>query len=287
MLGNEPNHPAVAWRDNPQRFYEASVTAKKTLETIGAKNVLISLPGLAHYGGDEYLAKLIKEFTALSYNHTERANPPFLPVDIVSDHFYGSIQDLLPRIMLMRARMKKEGIGDKKYFITEIGNPKGDFRQNEITNQELAECYIPQVLSLAVGSQLVDRIFYYSLYDATNAEHSLAKRQDGKLEKTPAYTSWSVMTRLLARTNHISLTQERNHDRVDGKRRDGIHFSVLWATHMEEPAYVPIPKDAKVFSALGQELKERSEETLLLPPPSRDSLGGPAAIFLSHTDSPY
>jgi hypothetical protein len=280
VWGNELNDPNTPWRDDLPALFDVLVAAVAAKKKYGLNDVEFSLPGLAYYGHGEYLQKMLRTFRDLQRTKYAGGAGDLL-VQRVADHYYGPVDTLLERIRTMRGIMSAEGVTQLKYDLTEMGNPTlGDGQQVVITDQQLAEGYIPQVASIAIGSGQVDRISYYSLLDISPV-HSLMQLQDGRLIKKPSYQSFVVMAKLLARLNTLAVMEEKEIVRVDARRTDDISFQIIWSKLQGRDVWVDFPRGARAFNTLGQEVKEDRAGQIVLKAREHSYLGGPARIIVT------
>ncbi len=280
VWGNEPNSPYAPWRDNLAELFEIFSAAADVKNQYNLKDLDLSLPGLAYYGEGEYLQKMIRTMREMQKRRNGSASED-LPAQRVADHYYGPVEEFLPRIRKMREVMAKEGAGNLKYDLTEVGNPTLDPSQQKATDAQLAEGHIPQLSSLAVGSGIVDRFFYYSLL-GSNYDDSITRVENGGLVLRPSYRSFIVMAKLLARLDKVSLSEEQDLVRMEGSRSDGIDFTVVWSKVPDRDLTVDLPKGRQLFDALGQEVKEANREQVTLKPKSHPYLAGPARILIGY-----
>ncbi len=279
VWGNELNDPATPWRDNLPALFDIFWAAANAKRKYGLNDLHLSLPGLAYYGHGEYLRKMLATFRDLQRRKYPSA-PNELPVQRVTDHYYGPVDGLLQRIRLMRDIMASEGITQLKYDLTEMGNPSLDPSLPRASDQQLAEGYIPQVASVAIASGQVDTIDYYSLLDIS-PDHSVMRIEGGRLVKKPTYQSFLVAAKLLARLKTLNVAEERDFVRVDGRRTDGIAFQILWSRVSDGQVWLDLPRGARVFDALGREVREERVGKLVLNRREHPSLGGPARILIT------
>jgi len=181
IWGNELNDPSTPWRDNLPALFDILTAAAATIRKVGLSGIDLSMAGLAYYGHGEYLQKSIRTFRELQRKRTP-ASPNDLPFQRVADHYYGPVDGLLQRIRIMRGIMSGEGVTQLKYDLTEMGNPTLEPNQQRASDLQLAEGYIPQVASIAIGSNLVDRISFYSLADISSIDMLL------RIGETPKVT---------------------------------------------------------------------------------------------------
>jgi hypothetical protein len=276
VWGNELNDPNTPWRDDLPALFDILTEASNARKRYGLNDVDLSLPGLAYYGHGEYMQKTLATFMDLQRKKFPSA-PNDLPVQRVADHYYGPVEGLLQRIQAIRGIMASTGATQLKYDLTEMGNPTLDPNQQRASDQQVAEGYIPQVASIAIGSGQVDKISYYSLLDLTNG-HSVMDVVDGRLVKKPTYQSFVVSAKLLARLKTLAVIDEGNLVRVDGRRTDGIAFQILWSKKQDQDIWTSLPAGARVFDALGQEIKEDKPGQVALRRSQHPALGGPARI---------
>lgn len=280
VWGNEPNSPYAPWRDNLPELLEILFAAAQAKRQYGLTDIDLSLPGLAYYGQGEYLQKMLRALKE-AQKRGSRAWPwQSLPIERVADHYYGPVEEFLPRIKKMRDIMAQEGVGSLKYDLTEAGNPTIDPDQQKASDNQLAECHIPQLSSMAVASGLVDRFYYYSLL-GSNYEDSLTLIDGGRLAKRSSYSAFLTMAKLLARLDKVSLAEEKDLVRVEGSRTDGVDFTVVWSKLPDRDLVVALPKGKRVFDAFGQEVKGDKPDQVVLKPKQHPSLAGPARIILS------
>lgn len=278
IWGNELNDPNAPWRDNLPALFDILSTANDTRKTYGLSDVELSLPGLAYYGHGEYLQKMLSTFRDLQRTKYPSA-PNDFPVQRVADHYYGPVDGLLQRIQMIRGIIAATGVTQLKYDLTEIGNPTLGGNQQLASDQQLAEGYIPQIASIAIASNQVDRINYYSLLDASD-DHSLMRVQDGRLVKKPSYQAVVVAAKLLARLTSLTVTDQGNLSRVDGRRTDNIAFQILWSK-VGQDVWADLPNGARVFNALGQEIQPQRPNQILLERSQLPVLAGPARIVVT------
>jgi hypothetical protein len=278
IWGNELNDPNAPWRDNLPALFDIVSAAAEARRDPGLASLDLCLPGLAYYGHGEYLQKMLRTFRDLQVKKYPKG-PAGLPVQRVADHYYGPVDSFLPRVKLMRDIMAAEGAGNLKYDLTEVGNPTLDANQPRVTDDQLAEGYVPQIASLAIGSGWVDRLTYYSLLDA-NDDHSLMRIQDGRLVKKPAYRTLVLMAKLLARLKSASLVEEADRVRLDGTRTDGITLQIVWSKVTDQDLWTDLPQGKRVFDSQGQELKPERPNQIALKPKQHPALAGAARIII-------
>ncbi len=278
IWGNELNDPSTPWRDNLPALFDILSTANNVRNVYGLTSVELSLPGLAYFGHGEYLQKMLSTFRDLQRTKFPAA-PNDFPVQRVADHYYGPVDGLLQRIQMIRGIMAATGVTQLKYDLTEIGNPTLSDSQQRASDQQLADGYIPQIASIAIASNQVDRIDYYSLLDASD-DHSLMRVQNGRLVKKPSYQAVVVAAKLLARLTSLTVTDQGNQTRVDGRRSDGIAFQILWSK-VNQDLWADVPKGARVFNALGQEMQPQRPNQILLERSQLPVLAGPARIVVT------
>lgn len=279
IWGNELNDPSTPWRDDLPALFDVFSAANAARRKYGLNNLDLSLPGLAYYGHGEYLQKMFRAFRDLQRKKFPSA-PNDLPVQRVADHFYGPVDTFLQRIKDIRGLMAAEGVTQLKYDLTELGNPSLGTNLTRASDQQMAEGFIHQVASIAIGSNLVDRINYYSLLDAAD-DHSVMRVEDGRLVKKPTYQAIVVAAKLLARLKTLNVLEERDLVRVDGRRTDGVSFQILWSKVSDRDLWTSLPAGTRVFDALGQEIKEERVGQFALRPRQHPALGGPARITVS------
>jgi hypothetical protein len=279
IWGNEPNDPYTPWRDDIPNVFEILALSEEVRKRHGLERTDLSLPGLAYYGHGEYLEKMLRMVKDLQSQRTSGDPAKTLPVQRVTDHFYGPVDQFLPRIRQMREIMEREGVGHLKYDLTEIGNPTMG-HEHKAGDERLAECYFPQVTSLAITSGLVDRICVYSLLGST-WEDSLAEVRDGRLLVRPSYRAFILLAKLLARLEGLGIVEDGEMVHVAGNRNDGIGFSIVWSRVAGRNLSVPVPRGARIFTALGDEVKEGDGSQITLWPTTHPALAGPARIIIS------
>ena len=142
IWGNEPNDPYTPWRDNIPSTFEAMSAADDARRKYGLQQVDISFPGLAYYGNGEYLEKMLRTAKELQQQRGPGDPAKNLPAQRVSDHFYGPVNQFLPRIRNMQDVMKREGAGHLKYDLTEVGNPTIG-REDKAGDERLAGGLLP------------------------------------------------------------------------------------------------------------------------------------------------
>ncbi len=280
IWGNEPNSPYAPWRDNLPELFAIFSAAANARRQHALSDLELALPGLAYFGQGEYLQKMVRTFKELQKKGGAPGWAGDLPADRIVDHYYGPVDGFLARIKLMREIMSKEGVGNLKYDLMEVGNPAMDPGQQKIPDEQMAECHIPQVASLAVGSGLVDRFCYYSLL-GSNWDDSITVVNDGRILKRPPYQAFVNMARLLARLDRAILTDSPDMVRLEGARNDGIDFTVLWSKVTDRELQAPLPRGKRVFSALGQEVKGDRPDRVVLRPKQHPLLAGPARILIA------
>lgn len=278
IWGNELNDPSTPWRDDLPDLFDIFTTAAALKEDQGLQDVDLCLPGLAFYQFGEYLQKMLRTFKDLQQKNFPK-DPYNLPIQRVADHYYGSVVDLLPRIQQIRGIMSSEGLAHLKYDLTEVGNPNLDPSQPPVTDDQLADCFVPQISSLAVGSGMIDRVTFYALLDA-NDKYSFMRVNDGRLVKKPAYQSLVVMAKLLSNLKSVSLSDEKDRVRFEGTRADGILFRVVWSKVTGQDIFEDLPKGARVFDVRGQEGVADKPSQIALKPQQHPALGGPARIMV-------
>jgi hypothetical protein len=279
IWGNEPNDPYTPWRDDIPNVFEILSLSDEVRETQGLERTDLSLPGLAYYGHGEYLEKMLQTVKELQRQRGSSDPARSLPVQRVTDHFYGPVDQFLPRIRQMRDIMAREGVGHLKYDLTEIGNPTMG-HAHKAGDERLAECFFPQIASLAITSGLVDRIYVYSLLGST-WEDSLVEVRDGRLLMRPSYRAFVLLAKLLARIEGIGIVEDGEVVHVAGSRSDGIGFSVVGSRVEGRELTIPVPRGARTFTSLGDEVKEGEGTHLTLWPKNHPSLAGPARIIIS------
>ncbi len=279
VWGNELNDPSTPWRDNLPALFDILCAAADARRKYGLNDLNLSLPAMAYYGHGEYLQKMVRTIRDLQRKRYPSSSDDFL-VQRVTDHYYGPVDGLLERIRLMRGIMATEGITRLKYDLTEMGNPSLDPNVPKASDQQLAEGYIPQVASIAIGSGQVDTIDYYSLLDLS-PDHSVMRIDSGRLVKKPTYQSFVVAAKLLARLSTLNVIEERDLVRVDGRRSDGIAFQILWSKLSNGDQWLNLPAGARVFDALGQPVREERPGQLALRRREHSALGGPARILIT------
>ncbi len=279
IWGNEPNDPYTPWRDDLSSLFDMFSAAASTRNAYRLNDLELSLPGLAYFGHGEYLEKMLRAFKELQARRNPRDRAPF-PVQRVADHYYGSVEAFLARIRMMRDIMSREGAGDLKYDVTEVGNPTLGGGQQKATDEQLATGFVPQISALAVGSGLVERVAFYALLDSS-PDFSVMLEGNGHLSRRATYSSFLVMARLLARLVSTRLTEEAEIVRVQGSRSDGIGFQVVWSKVPDRDTWIDLPRGQRVFDAFGNELKEERPGQISLKPKSHPALAGPARIFIS------
>jgi hypothetical protein len=280
IWGNEPNSPYAPWRDNLPELFSIFSAAANSRRQHALSGLELALPGLAYFGQGEYLQKMLRTFKELQKRSGAPAWAGELPADRITDHYYGPVDGFLPRIKMMRDIMAREGVGKLKYDLMEVGNPTMDPGQPKVTDEQMAECHIPQVACLAVGSGLVDRFCYYSLL-GSNWEDSITVVNDGRILKRPPYKAFVNVARLLARLDRAILTDSSDMVRLEGARSDGVDFTVLWSKVTDRELQVAVPKGKRVFSALGQEVRGDRPDQLVLKPKLHPLLAGPARILIA------
>ncbi|MHB1161508.1 MAG: hypothetical protein ACYC66_04860 [Chloroflexota bacterium] len=278
--GNELNDPHTPWRDNLPELVKIFRVAADTKRQYQMDDLDLSLPGLAYYGNGEYLQKLLKTFGALLPRRLPGEPIKQLPFQRVVDHYYGPVEGFLQRLTLMRETMDREGMNGLKFDLAEVGNPTMNGGQEQATDEQLAEGYVPQITSLAIASGMMDRLYYYSLLDRDDG-YSLVRIDKGNLARKPSYHSFITMARLLSRLSKITWSETGETMRVEGSRTDGIEFTLVWSRVTGRELVVPVPSDKRIFDALGQEVKEAAPQQVALPPRSHPSLAGPARILVS------
>lgn len=272
IIGNEPNDPSAVWRDKPSLIYHYCSQIKRILSDFG-RNIEVSLPGLAYYGDGTYLGNLLDIFLS----QTGQGN--FLPVDVVSDHFYGGVYDLVSRVKSMRQVIKRRGL-NLKYYLTELGSPGVLTYHEEIADDTLAKSFIPAAVSLAIASG-VDRIFYYSFFDSTEPRLSLVEGRDGHLTPKSSYQSFRLMAKLMARLKTISLEERGQYSRIFIEREDGIKAEVIWSNLDQNELEWGLTEKVGVFDVFGYEDRQSKENGILyLKPRPRPFLSGEPRILI-------
>lgn len=279
IWGNEPNDPYTPWRDDIPAIFEVLTASNIARREHGLESTDLSFPGLAYHGNGEYLEKMLQMAKDLQRRRGSDNPERKLPAQRVSDHYYGPVDQLLPRVRTMRDIMEREGVGHLKYDLTEVGNPTMG-PQEKVGDDQLAEGYFPQVASLAIASGLVDRFYVYSLLGST-WDDSLMDALDGRLVIRHPYRAFVLMAKLLARLEGISIVEDGDLVHVAGNRSDGIGFSVVWTRLGGQNLTIPLPKGARSFTALGDEVKEGDGTRLTLWPPNHPALAGPARVIIS------
>ncbi|MCL4533898.1 MAG: hypothetical protein M1370_01895 [Bacteroidetes bacterium] len=278
IWGNELNDPNTPWRDDLPALFDIFTTAAKVKKDQGLKDVDLCLPGLAYYQFGQYLQKMLSTFKDLQRKNFPK-DPDNLPIQRVADHYYGSVVDLLPRIQQIRGIMSSEGLAHLKYDLTEVGDPNIDASQPKITDDQLADCFVPQISSLAIGSGMIDRVIFYSLLDASDT-YSFMRIENGHLAKKPAYQSLVVMAKLLSNLKSVSLSDEKDRVRFDGTRSDGILVRVIWSKVTGQDIWEDLPKGGRVFDVRGQQLNPEKPNQIALKPQAHPALAGPARIIV-------
>jgi hypothetical protein len=206
-------------------------------------------------------------------------DPDNWPVHRIADHYYGAVEDLLPRVQIIKGIQSSEGMSRLRYDLTEVGDPTLGPGQQRATDQQLAESYIPQIAALAVGSSMVDRIMFYSLFDSGDS-YSFARVEDGRLVSRPTYHSFVTTAKLLSRLQRVAMSDEKERAVFEGWRSDGLEFQIAWSKVSDREVWLDLPKGKRAFDALGQELREDRPGQILLPPKPLPPLAGPARIII-------
>ena len=279
IWGNEPNDPGAAWRDNLPELVKIFSAAADTRKRYNLDDLELALPGMAYFGQGEYLQKLLQTFDALLPGWSDGSSK-YLPFQRVTDHYYGPIDGFLQRLTEMRQTMAKVGLNDLKFDLAEVGNPTVN-QGPLVTDQQLAEGYIPQITSLAVASGMMDRLYFYSALDAGDDRYSLTRIENGGLVMKPSYQAFVTMARLLSRLSNISWSETGETMRVDGSRTDGVEFTVVWSKVTDRDVVVPVPSGKRVFDALGSEVKLPDPQQVALSPRVHPALAGTARVLFS------
>jgi len=277
--GNEPNDPGAAWRDNLSELVKVFAAARDARKQYVLDDLEFSLPGMAYFGQGEYLQKLLGTFDALIPGWAGGSSKQ-LPFQRVVDHYYGPVEGFLQRLTLMRETMAKLGLNDLKFDLSEVGNPTTNPGEQPATDTQMAEGYIPQITSLAIGSGMMDRLYVYSLLDGDD-RFSLARVDNGSLVPKPSYQAFVNMARLLSNLSSVSWSETGETMRVDGTRTDGIDFSVVWSKVSGRDVVLPVPAGRRVFDALGVETGQANPQQVALGPKSHPSMAGPVRILVA------
>lgn len=278
IWGNELNDPNAPWRDNLPGLFEVFTSAAAVKQEYGLKDVDLCLPGIAYYAHGEYLQGMLRTFKDLQRKKFPKA-PDNLPFQRVADHFYGPLEQFLPRVQMMKGIISTEGLGQITYDLTEVGNPAVEPGQPPVSDQQLAHGFIPQVAALAMASAAVGRVLYYSLLDSSD-EHSLTSIYNGRLVMKSAYRSLVQVAKLLAGFKRIGLTDEKDRARVEGTRSDGKDFMVAWSKVSDQDLWLNVPEKTRVFDALGQAVSPERPNQVALKPKQHPAMGGPARILV-------
>lgn len=294
IIGNEPNIPEAKWRDSPQRILSVCKAVKETYLGLKLFDATVSLPALAYYGNGEYLKKLL-DFVKQSgekYMIKNQFGIKTIPLDAVADHYYGPVHDykqadttkgFLSRIDQMKKIINESGFKGLKYIISEIGNPAKDVYKDTISDHQLAEGYIPQMVGLgtwAARSGKVDKMYYYSLIDGAHPEHSLGIINDGKLTAKDSYKAFAIAVKLYSRLTFLDKVEDNHLVRLIVKRWDGIEFETMWSKQDQKNQIYDVPGGYKVYDALGEEVKPESKRTIQLAPREKGYLAGAPQILV-------
>lgn len=279
IWGNETNSPYAPWRDDLSALFEIFMDADATRKRYGITDTDLSLPGLAYYGQGEYIQKMARTFKDLLARRGHTNFAASFPVQRLADHYYGPVEQFLPRIRMMKDVMAREGLSFLKYDMTEVGNPTMEPGAPKASDEQLAECHIPQICSIAVGSGLVDRFYYFSLLGVTY-DDSLTNVENGRLVKRPSYNAFVNLAKLLSRIDKLSLVEEPNTMLLDGTRTDGLGFTIVWSKVSDREVTRDLPAGRRVFDAFGNEIKETRPNQFTLKPKAHPMLAGPARIIV-------
>lgn len=269
IIGNEPNDRLTPWRKNYDRILKFGFFTQDILSKKFGSDYQISTPAMAYYQGQitdvEDLKEMLLSFKSLS---------SILPFQRVSSHYYGPTSEIPNKIMNLRHSIESVGL-NLPLDITEIGNPVNTFRDN-LKDQEIAENLIPQTLALSLGTKLVEKVYWYSLIDATSPQHSLSEVQNGELLPHSSYQSFSQLTKLLTNLESIEINPERNISKVIGQTKSNKSFEIIWSRSDDQIINLSTPPSARQFDVYGQELEG---EIKLFPKP-KPYLGGSARILV-------
>ncbi|HEX9016118.1 MAG TPA: hypothetical protein VF960_08985 [Chloroflexota bacterium] len=281
IWGNELNDPSAPWRDNLPALFDIYTTAARVLREMKANDVELCLPGLAYYGFGEYLQKMLRSFKDLQRGKFPKT-PDDLPVQRIADHYYGAVEDLLPRIQIIRGILSSEGLSRLKYDLTEVGNPTLPPGQPRATDDQLADSFIPQIACLAVGSGMVERVTYYSLLDASDY-YSFVRVDDDHLSLKPGYRAFVTMAKLLSGLKRASVVDDKQRVVFEGARSDGVEFQVVWSKVQDRELWTDLPERGRLFDVMGRETAAERPGQFALRPKQHPALAGPARIVITKT----
>jgi hypothetical protein len=274
IVGNEPNDPYTPWRNSLSRIYADSRLIWETVSKLPQQPQVL-LPGLAYWGDETYLKQLL-----IFFKQQGSVQNMVFPFSGVADHFYGSVDDLLPRIRLMRQTINQQGFKGASYNLTEVGDPGINTPQFQISERQRAEEFIPQVLALACASKVVQEINWYAFYTGNDGYSSLVEFRNGRFSPKQSYQSYANTARLLSRIGQIEYVEEDDISEVHAQRTDGIEFKIVWLNTETEKA-IPVPAGFEVFDALGNSLEEETETLMLkLEPRSQPFLTGKVRFLI-------
>lgn len=181
--------------------------------------------------------------------------------------------------------MQRNGWEGKELILREVGFPGADHPQTQFRLDQLAECHLPAMLMLAIGSKKVSKVFWYNFHSMGQDYQSLASFKDGKWVLKPTFDAWEYNARLLAQLEDITILSSKDYTLVKLKRTDGIEAVVGWANGTKR-MILERPEGVIVTDAYG--IQRFESNFILEPSPASPVLTGSARYMVrrGHLDIP-
>jgi len=181
---NEPDW--IFWRSNPEKYFEFLKVMSTELKKIDPKNKIL-LGGLATDGVHSFLSGgNFSDQNFLQRLYDANAGKYF---DIMSLHVYErTLEDWLENVNTCYGIMKRNGDGNKRIWITEMGLPTFA----EFTEKDQAD-YLELVYTKFLMHPKIDKVFWYNFRqkgnDPKDREHGFGIVTHDKLKPRKAYNS--------------------------------------------------------------------------------------------------
>lgn len=270
IAGNEPDE-----QDDVNLIRSHYTLINDVVKNVGASSQ-VSWPGWAYSGNNDYEERTILNLVLPKPNPIggfKEGSMVVLP-DRFSDHYYGPVDAFGKRLSWMRQRFVNAGIlRHVKYDLMEVGYPVNAPGIEHLSDAQYGEQYLPQVLTIAAASDLVDRIFVYALLDGGLFHHSLSFAENGQLKPKVTYAAFANAAKLYTGLEGIQKVRDDDLSKFEGAREEGTQIQVLWSNDNKVQTY-PVPNGFKAFDAFGNFLPEETQNGVILTPRDRDFLAG-------------
>lgn len=172
---------------------------------------------------------------------------------------------------------RRNRLMNKDIFIREMGFPGADRPETQFREDQLAECHLPAVLMLSVGSKKIKGIYWYNLHSMGQPYQSLASFIEGEWIVKSTYDAWEYNAKLLGNLEDINIFAEKDYTLVKILRKDGVEAVVGWANGTKR-VVLERPEGVIVTDAYG--IQRFESRVVLEPSPAPPVLVGSARYMI-------